>query len=60
MPNNRYLVQLQNMSIPLPMDITTDAGTKRMTVDSKGLLVESKTLPLIDQDCYYIKKVTFE
>ncbi|HEY4323286.1 MAG TPA: M1 family metallopeptidase [Mucilaginibacter sp.] len=60
MPNNKYMVSLQNMSIPLPMDITTDVGTKRMTVDSKGLLVESKTLPLIDQDCFYIKKVTFE
>jgi aminopeptidase N len=60
MPNNRYLVQLQNMSIPLPIDVTTDAGTKRMTIDSKGLLVESKTLPVIDGDSYYIKKVTIE
>lgn len=60
LPNNKYLVQLQNMSIPLPMDVTTDAGTKRVTIDTKGISVESKTLPVIDQDTYYIKKVTIE
>jgi len=60
MPNNRYLVQLQNMNIPLPMDITTDAGTKRLTIDSKGIFVDSKTLPVIDADTYYIKKITIE
>jgi len=60
MPNNRYLVQLQNMSIPLPIDVTTDSGTKRMTIDSKGLLVDSKILPVIDADTYYLKKVTIE
>jgi len=58
--NNGYLIQLQNMSIPLPMDITTDAGTKRMMIDSKGLLVTSKTLPVIDANTYYLKKITIE
>jgi aminopeptidase N len=60
MTDNRYLVQLQNMSIPLPMDITTDAGTKRLIIDGKGLLVNSKTTPVIDGDSYYIKRVTIE
>ncbi|MDB4900850.1 MAG: hypothetical protein JWQ63_131 [Mucilaginibacter sp.] len=60
LPGNKYQVQLQNMSIPLPIDVTTDSGTKRMIIDSKGLLVSSKTLPVIDEDTYYIKKVTIE
>jgi aminopeptidase N len=60
LPGNKYQVQLQNMSIPLPIDVTTDTGTKRMTIDSKGLLISSKTLPVIDEDTYYIKKVTIE
>ncbi len=60
MPSNKYLVQLQNLSMPLPMDITTDAGTKRIIVDSKGVTVDSKVLPLIDGDTFYIKKVTIE
>ena len=38
----------------------TDAGTKRMTVDGKGIIVLSKTMPVIDADTYYIKKITIE
>ena len=60
LPKNKYLIKLDNMSMHLPMDITTDAGTKRMMVDTKGITVDSKTTPVIDGDCFYIKKVTFE
>jgi len=60
MPNNKYLIQLQNIGIPLPLDVTTDEGTKRMTIDAKGITVVSKTQPVIDADCYYIKKITIE
>jgi len=31
-----------------------------MIVDSKGIIVSSKTLPVIDADTFYIKKVTIE
>lgn len=58
--DDEYLVQLQNMAVALPMDITTDSGTKRMIVSSEGLMVASKTTPIIDNDTYYIKKVTIE
>ena len=60
MRNDKYLVQLQNMVIPLPMDITTNAGTKRMIIDSKGLIIQSKTVPVIDPDMYYLKEVIIE
>ncbi len=60
LPKDKYLIRLQNMSIALPVDVTTDTGTKRMIIDSKGIAVESKTLPVIDQDTYYIKKITVE
>ena len=60
LPKDKYLIQLQNMGIPLPMEITTDSGTKRIIVDTKGITVESKTLPVIDKDTYYIKKITIE
>ena len=59
-PRDKYLIQLDNISIPLPIDITTDAGTKRMMVDSKGVRVDSKTIPVIDADTYYLKKVIME
>ena len=58
--NNNYWIQLDNMSIPLPMEITTDAGTKRLMVDSKGLTVNSKTMPVVDANTYYLKRVIME
>jgi aminopeptidase N len=60
LPKDKYLIQLQNLSTPIPVDITTDAGTKRMILDSKGIKVDSKTIPVIDKDTYYLKKITFE
>ena len=59
-PRDKYLIQLDNISIPLPIDVTTDAGTKRMMVDGKGIRVDSKTIPVIDADTYYLKKVIME
>ena len=60
LPRDKYLIQLQNFSMALPMEITTSTGTKRMVVDTKGITVESKTLPVIDQDTFYLKKLTIE
>jgi len=60
LPGDKYLIQLQNMTIPLPMDITTAAGTQRMVIDSKGITIASKTFPVIDADSYYLKKVIIE
>jgi len=57
---NHYLIQLQNISMALPMEVTTNEGTKRMIIDQKGLLVSSTTIPEIDEDTFYIKKITIE
>jgi len=57
---NHYLIQLQNMSIPLPIEVTTNEGTKKLVIDQKGLLVSSTTVPEIDEDSFYIKKITIE
>ncbi|TFF35639.1 M1 family metallopeptidase [Mucilaginibacter psychrotolerans] len=58
--DNKYLVKLNNISMPLPVDITTDAGTQRMVVDSKGITISSKTMPVIDADGWYFKRVIYE
>jgi hypothetical protein len=60
MPKDQYLITLQNMNLPLPMNIMTDVGTKRMIVDTKGITVQSKTMPIIDFDSFYLKKVVIE
>jgi hypothetical protein len=58
--DNKYLIKLDNISMPLPIDITTDAGTQRMVVDSKGISITSKTMPVVDADGWYFKKVIYE
>jgi len=60
LPRNNYLIQLQNIDIPLPMEITTDTETKTINLDKKGIIVESKALPIVDQDTYYLKKIIIE
>ncbi|MBC7398312.1 MAG: M1 family metallopeptidase [Mucilaginibacter sp.] len=59
-PRNMYLIQLQNIDIPLPVDITLDGVTKRYTVDKKGIKLTSTTTPVIDPDMFYLKKITTE
>jgi aminopeptidase N len=57
---DKYLIQLDNVDMPLPLDITADGATKRYMLDKKGVTVSSKTLPVIDPDMFYIKKVIIE
>jgi len=60
LPDNKYLISFKNMPITLPIDVTTDVGTKRMIVGSQGMTVSSKTAPVIDEDMYYLKRITIE
>jgi len=55
-----FVIRLQNMAIPLPVDITTSNGTRRVMINNKGTRVISTTLPLIDPNTFYLKKVIFE
>jgi aminopeptidase N len=57
---DKYLIQLQNIDMLLPTDITIDGVTKRYTLDKKGITLTSKTMPVIDPDTYYLKKLIIE
>jgi hypothetical protein len=46
------------MSIPL--DVQTDTGIKRITVDKKGTTVISQSQVIIDPKTFYLKKVIME
>ena len=58
--NTDYLIQLSNFEFPLPLDIRTNQGTTRMMVDKKGIVVRSETLPVVDPDVYYLKRIILE
>jgi aminopeptidase N len=55
-----YLVKLLNIDMPLPLDITTDAGMTRAKIDKKGIVVVSNSMPLVDTRVFYLKKVIYE
>jgi aminopeptidase N len=55
-----YQVKLLNIDMPLPLDVTTNAGTSRMMVDKKGVTITSTSMPLIDAKDFYLKKVIYD
>jgi hypothetical protein len=46
--------------MPLPVEIQTSSGRKRITLSKKETLLQSDSAPVIDPDTYYLKKVSFE
>jgi aminopeptidase N len=57
---NEYQVRLLNLDIALPLDVQTDAGMQRITVEKKAVSVSSKSPILIDPKVFYLKKVIIE
>ncbi|MEO7209806.1 MAG: M1 family aminopeptidase, partial [Chitinophagaceae bacterium] len=60
MADNRYLIKLLNYDGALPIDIQTDSGLKRMIINSKGIYINSTTMPVADPKVYYLKTVLYE
>lgn len=58
--DDKYLVQVLNMDMALPLDVKTDSGILKITTSKKGTVVTSKTLPEIDPSFFYLKKVIIE
>ena len=56
----KYQIQFLNYDGALPIDIKTDAGTQRTTIDKKGITITNSTWPVIDPNVYYLKKVIQE
>ena len=57
---DKYLIRLLNIEMPLPVDIITDQGKQRLMLDKKGITVSSKKALQIDPSMFYLKKVIME
>jgi aminopeptidase N len=55
-----YEIKLLNLDMSLPMEVLTSAGKIRGRVDGKPVNIRSTTMPVIDPDAYYLKKITME
>jgi aminopeptidase N len=57
---DKYTIQLINLDYELPIEIVTSAGKQKMKIGKTAVTVTSTTLPVIDPDVFYLKKVIIE
>jgi hypothetical protein len=46
--------------MPLPLEVTTDAGIVKILLDKEPVLIKSKTLPVVDGKGAYFKRIIIE
>jgi aminopeptidase N len=57
---NEYLIKLLNLNMPVPVDVRTDTGIQKIIVDTKGVMVTSKSPIVVDPKVFYLKKIILE
>lgn len=58
--DNKYLLKLENFNGTLPIDVVSDSGKRQYMLTHEGISLTSKTVPVIDPDVYYLKRVILE
>jgi hypothetical protein len=58
--DNKYQIKLLNIDMKLPFMITADGITKGVLIGTKEITISSQSLPLIDTNGYYFKKIIIE
>lgn len=57
---DKYTIRLLNLDMALPLEIKTEEGIKRITVDKKGVSMTSKSFVQVDPRVFYLKKLVYE
>ncbi|HEX8331219.1 MAG TPA: M1 family metallopeptidase [Segetibacter sp.] len=57
---NQYQLKVLNLDLPVPLEIITHAGIRRITTNKNGNTFASRTKPVIDPKSFYLKNVIFE
>ena len=57
---DKYNIQLVNLDYELPLELMTNAGKQKISVSKAPVTITSSTLPILDKDVYYLKKVIVE
>ncbi len=55
-----YEISLNNIDMELPFEVITDKGSAMVKLSKTPVYLKSSSLPLIDPDIYYFKKVIYE
>lgn len=54
---SQYRIQIPNINFTIPMEVTTNDGTKSMALGPQAVTVTSDSLPVVDGKNWYFKKV---
>jgi aminopeptidase N len=57
LPGHQWAIHLINLSMTLPLEITTSTGTQQYRVGNTDLVLTSKTAPVVDPNVFYLKKI---
>jgi aminopeptidase N len=57
---DKYSLQVVNLDFEIPMEVVTSAGSQKIKLDKKKTILTSTTLPIIDPNVFYLKKVILE
>lgn len=55
-----YELRVQNLGMEIPMEVLTSAGKIIVKAGDNPVKISSATMPVIDPDGYYLKKITLE
>jgi len=58
--DDTYRVQVLNLDYEIPIEVVTSAGKKKITISKTPVTITSTSLPVLDQDVYYLKKIIVE
>lgn len=57
---DKYKISVTNFDMPLPIEIITHEGAKKLVLSKTDIEVQSTTIPVIDKNGYYYKRVIME
>ena len=57
---NKYTVQIVNLDMELPVEIAYGSATQKVQLSKKPFTIVSESMPVIDPNVYYLKKVVIE
>jgi hypothetical protein len=58
--DNSYLLRVTNLDMTLPIEVMVDGRLLPMMVGKEGITIQAKTLPQVDPQGFYLKKVIVE
>jgi aminopeptidase N len=58
--DTKYKISTTNFDMELPVEVTTDKGTQKITLTKAGTELESTSMPIVDPKVFYLKRVIYE